>query len=217
LLVGRLLSGAIINSNLNEFPVRHTMIHSEKSSLVDSNQIVFLDTNKSILGFVSKKYNDVGKCENLNESVHTIALLGAIISIMYQEESSQLEASLEHSQNNTLAELYLGNVYFNINIDIIGKISEEIEIFQQEELSNIHRINLENISDNELGSIIKKELMSIIKNSKNEYDFRMNVFLGITKLILDKKLVPSFTLRLPVAGHVVKLDFDCSFTPENIH
>lgn len=193
------------------------MIHSESSSVVDSNQIVFLDTNKSILGFVSKKYNDVGKCASLNESVHTIALLGAIISIMYQEESSQLEASLEHSENNSLAELYLGNVFFNINIDIIGKISEEIEIFKQEDINNVHHINLENISDNELGFIIKKELMCIINNSKNEYDFRMNVFLGITKLILDKKLVPSFTLRLPVAGHVVKLDFDCSFTPESIH
>lgn len=138
------------------------------------NEIMFMDTNNSVLGYVSKRFKEISRCKSLEESANVLSLLGTIISVMFYEESCELQANFSSNPSNFNNVSNIESARFNIHIDVIGKINEVTENFNPNYI--FENENVEDYSDEQLGIYIKGKIKNRLSKSEDEKEFLQETF-----------------------------------------
>lgn len=171
--------------------------------LINNKDILFLETNNQVLGHVCKIFKDSAKCKDIMESQKIIGLLGCLASIMYGEESDEIEVVIEMPTNNHISHV----AEIIVTLDPISLLSDEINVYNEMDI-NLTSSNLNNPDD--LGKILKKAVSNLILNSNDMETFRKNVFLNIIKLVSDGRMASKFNIKMPISNNLISMDFNCN-------
>jgi hypothetical protein len=185
------------------------------SRLITNKDIVFLETNNKVLGHVCKVFKNVAKCKSIMESQKIVGLLGCLSSIMYDEESEEIEVSIEMpTQNNYIMQI----VKIGVRMELISLLSDELNSYdvKKEEL-RLKRVCLSEENEICLGESIKDAVSNLILNSKSKENFKKNVFLNIVKIIGDGVMSSSFNIELPLSNNLINLSFSCIIDEVTMH
>lgn len=168
-------------------------------------EMMVMETNNSVLGYVSKRFKDISRCNSLEESANVLSLLGTIISVMFYEESCELKANFSSDQSNFDNLSNIESANFNLHIDVIGKINEVTENFNPNYI--FENENIEDYSDEQLGIYIKGKIKNRLSKAEDDKEFLKETFSKLSVIIEKEELAKNFQLKLPISGHVVQLKF----------
>ena len=160
------------------------------------SEVSFLDTNNEMIGYVSRRFGDIIQCNNLNDSSKILSLLGSLVSLMIEQESKKLSATIFYRDENI-------NIEFACKIEPIGVIKSDLDIFngKSDQLNKCR----DYYSDIEIGKYTKTLISKRMLKTKSRDLYNRDIFSGLFFYINKGILAPSFKIKIPCSGHIFEL------------